>query len=282
MHIPVIILIVITLFGKDSNDDSKWFVFHTAILNLILGIIWEILYLFPYMESELTITLLIFSLNLAVNSTFPLAFTRFFYLYYQNLYEKIFNRKMLFPILVGYDLFMLVLFSLDFLDGDHLRMLFIDFFLLCGNIICSTCVFLKIRNMMKLVDSNSRLSTFSDLRKAAFVCTFQSCTISLHLATTFFVSLFQIYLRFDRRIFDSLFGLYMILAPAQFPLYQLFVIIDTLITLLVLRSYRSALVKVYGKILENIKHIKHFILIRRCKKTRVIHLAQHNNFEEKF
>uniref|UniRef100_A0A914DV13 Uncharacterized protein n=1 Tax=Acrobeloides nanus TaxID=290746 RepID=A0A914DV13_9BILA len=41
MHIPVIILIVITLVGKEK-EDAKWFVFHTALLNLILGIIWEI------------------------------------------------------------------------------------------------------------------------------------------------------------------------------------------------------------------------------------------------
>src|SRR3569623_468989 len=46
MHIPVIILIVITIFGKEA-EDAKWFVFHTAILNFILGIVWELTYFVP-------------------------------------------------------------------------------------------------------------------------------------------------------------------------------------------------------------------------------------------
>lgn len=281
MHIPVVILIIITLFGKE-NEDSKWFVFHTAVLNLILGIIWESLYFCPTYESSFIFSSLVFFImNLAVNSIFLLAFNRFFYLYFQDFYKKIFNRKTLFFIFLGYDVMMLFLFYLNSLYGGHMIMLSIDLILLCGNVICSTFVFLKIRNMMKLVDNSSQLSTFSDLRKAAFVCIFQTCLISLHLSTTFFVSLFQISLRFDIGFFNSFFSLYMFLAPVQLPMYQLIAIIDTLITLIVLRSYRTALIKIYGRLLEFLKEIGYYLFKRKCTKTRVIHIAQQNHIKEK-
>ena len=77
MHIPVLILILITLIGKDS-EDSKWFVFHTAVLNLILGIIWEVSYFLPYYgPGETMDIILVFSLNLSVNSIFPLDLTKY-------------------------------------------------------------------------------------------------------------------------------------------------------------------------------------------------------------
>ena len=44
MHVPVITLIIITLFGKE-NEDAKWFVFHTAVLNFILGRLDSTLYI---------------------------------------------------------------------------------------------------------------------------------------------------------------------------------------------------------------------------------------------
>lgn len=272
MHIPVFLLIVITLFGKE-NEDSKWFVFHTAVLNLILGVIWEIWYIYLDSENSAMLTTMVnFALNLAVNSIFPLAFTRFLCLYFEDYYKKIFKRKLLFPIFLAYDLFMLTLFYIDSLEDDNMIMLIIDLLLLIGNLLCSTCVFLKIRSMMKLVDSSSQFSTLNDLKRAAFVVTFQSCLVSIHLATTFFVSLFQISLRFDENLFNSLFELYIISAQAQFPLYQIIVIFDTFVILFVLRSYRTAMMKIYKKCEESLKHMLHFMFVRKCTKTRVIHM----------
>src|SRR5262249_12914892 len=112
IHIPVVILIILTLFGKD-NEDVVWFVFHTAILNLILGISWEI---YDYVADEniqnYFIYIWSFFMDFAMNSVLPLAFSRFFYLYFQNQYEKLFTKKTLFWWILCYDLFVSIFLCL--------------------------------------------------------------------------------------------------------------------------------------------------------------------------
>lgn len=249
MHIPVITLIIITLLDK-NKEDVKWFVFHTAVLNLILGIFWELIFIVQDIQSYAIVLLIVdFSLNLSVNSIFPLAFTRFFYLYFSDYYEKIFTPKTLFPIILAYDLVNIGLFYLDSRDNENsFVMLGVDFFLLIGTLTCSTFIFLKIRKMMELVGNDSNFNTYNDLRRAAFVCIFQTCLISLHLASTFYTQLFSSSLCWNDHLFDLLFVSFMILSPLQYPLYQLFIIIDSLMTLIVLKSYRSAFVNVFKKI----------------------------------
>jgi hypothetical protein len=102
MHIPVIILIILTFMGKE-NQDAKWFVFHTAIFNLIVSITWQLLYIFPeFIASPFVFEILMgFTINLSQISIFPLAFTRFFFFYFQSQYEKIFAKKNLFWWILG-------------------------------------------------------------------------------------------------------------------------------------------------------------------------------------
>lgn len=96
IHIPVIILIILTLFGK-NNEDVKWFVFHTAILNLTLGISYELSDFISNMNIQIYFIYgMSISMDLAMNSVLPLTFTRFFYLYFQTQYEKLFIKKTLF------------------------------------------------------------------------------------------------------------------------------------------------------------------------------------------
>uniref|UniRef100_A0A914CGH5 Uncharacterized protein n=1 Tax=Acrobeloides nanus TaxID=290746 RepID=A0A914CGH5_9BILA len=68
---------------RKDKEDYTWFVFHTALLNLFLGIIIEITYFY---DNEEFYTWIDFAINQAVNSIFPLAFTRFFYLYFPYIY----------------------------------------------------------------------------------------------------------------------------------------------------------------------------------------------------
>jgi hypothetical protein len=176
MHIPVIILILLTLIGKE-NEDAKWFVFHTAILNLIVGIIWELIKLYPeFTENQFIFYILMgHAQHLSFISIFPLAFTRFFYLYFQDLYEKLFTRKTLGIWIIGYDLLFILLVNF----GIYGMILIIFSIILIGTFVFTFLIYLKLHQMMKIVGNNSFLNTLSDLRRAAFVCIFQTCNITL-------------------------------------------------------------------------------------------------------
>jgi hypothetical protein len=195
MYIPVVTLILITLFGKEKNEDAKWFVFHTAILNLFLGIAMEITYLYPdYMKIRTIQIIQHWNLGLAVESIFPLAFTRFFCLYFTDIYEKMFTKKTILLWLLAYDVAMLMHYVfatvIKFATVNNAYIcLGISSALLIGTIIFSTLVVLKIRGMMKLV-SNSKLSTYSDLRKAAFICLFQACVNSVYMISSIYMHIY--------------------------------------------------------------------------------------------
>lgn len=252
MLVPVLILVVITLFGKEK-EDYKWFVLHMAILNLILAIIWEVLNFVP--NSDLLWTLLAYILNLSVISIFPLAFTRFFFLYYRFVYIKIFTKKTIFVWILAFDLVMIGLLYIDSFISTHLLSLIVCPILILATIFCSFLIFLKIRNMSKLVQNQHNYSSYSDLQRAAFVCIWQSSIISIHLANSVFCQIFLNYLKSDVVTFNLFFGVYMVVNPLQYPMYQLFIIMDSFITLFLLKSYRVVIKKVCRKVLMKIKKI---------------------------
>lgn len=249
MHIPVIILILITLIGKES-EHAKWFVFHTAILNLILGILWEVVYICNVCEAYLYITVTMEGvLNIAVLSIFPLAFSKFSSLYFPNVYEIIFKKKFLLLFFLVYDLFFLILYVLIFNFGLTIIILVIYLLNFFSTMFCSTLVFIKLKNLMKMIDSHSKLSTYSDLRRASYICVFQNLSISLHIFAAFYVTFYTKYFMYNADIAITdvwvfFTNLNVILAQFKFCIYQMFVIVDTTATLFVLRSYRNELKKV--------------------------------------
>lgn len=269
MLIPVLILILVTLFGK-NDEDSKWFVFHTAVLNLVLGIIWEIVLYFPDFQSQtITMVFINFSMNLAANSILPLAFTRFLVFYFPFYYEKLFTKKTLLPWMVGYDLAFIGLQILDSYIGSHGIILTLCLGTFLFNLICSISILIKLRKMMKLMENNSNNNTFSDLRRAALICIFQSGVLSLNVVTLFFEHLFLTFLIKiieDFELMEILVTLYLSIVQLKYPLYQFCVIIDTTVTLLVLRSYRNVLKKIWmnikrvrkDKLANHAIHIRHF------------------------
>lgn len=266
MHIPVIILILLTLIGKE-NEDAKWFVLHTAILNLIVGIIWELIKLYPeFTENEFVCDILMgYAQHLSFISIFPLAFTRFFYLYFQDSYEKLFTRKTLGIWIIGYDLLFVLLthFGID-------SMIPIIFsIILIGTFIFTFLIYLKLHQMMKIVGNNSFLNTLSDLRRAAFICIFQSCNITLLLTTVFYSYTYLLFANYSDLYYNKghiLYILYQLSPLLSGPLYQLFVIVDTCIVLIALRSYRNAIKRFFRLIYNLFKRL----FIRKKTTVQVI------------
>lgn len=264
MHIPVTILILLTLIGKE-NEDAKWFVFHTAILNLIVGIMWELLYS-ELIENQFVVDILMgYAQHLSFISIFPLAFTRFFYLYFQDLYEKLFTRKTLGIWIIGYDLLFILLVNF----GIDSMILIILSTILIGTFIFTFLIYLKLHQMMKIVGNNSFLNTLSDLRRAAFICIFQSCNITLLLTTVFYSHTYSLYANYSDLYYNQghiLYILYQSSALLSGPLYQLFVIVDTCIVLIALRSYRNAIKRFFRLIYNLFKRL----FIRKKTSVQVI------------
>uniref|UniRef100_A0A914CUF1 Uncharacterized protein n=1 Tax=Acrobeloides nanus TaxID=290746 RepID=A0A914CUF1_9BILA len=85
--------------------------------------------------------------------------------------------------------------------------------------------------MMRMIDKDSKtqLSTFSDLRRAAFVCIFQACLISFHFVIAFYTSFYVAYIYYwiNDNTSQFYYDLYTVLDVLKYTIYQAFVIIDT-------------------------------------------------------
>ncbi|KAI1690955.1 hypothetical protein Ddc_24557 [Ditylenchus destructor] len=115
-------------------------------------------------------------------------------------------------------------------------------FMLFGTFGCSLFVLTKIRKMQKLVGHVSQKGTFNDLRRASFVCLFQASSYTIY-------SILLIYMRLYAMgiisMEDSTPLILRILLHAftelQNPMFLLFAIIDTVIPMILLRSYRRTI-----------------------------------------
>jgi hypothetical protein len=252
LHVPLIVFILITLFGKEKEDSVKWFVCHTATINLCLGITWELLFFLPYDKSRSNSITLLMNIfwNLSMNSIFPLAMSRLMCVYLEVYYKKICTKKSIFLGLLTYDFCISVLVWWNY-RGQGLALILIGLFILLGTFLCTFLVLRKFYKMIQLIGDDS--STLNDVKRAAFVCIFQAVFVSLHLIL---LSYGTTYIRYiictdDCNVFMN--NLNTIVTELQRPLYLLFIILDTLFTLIILRSYRIAIGKFSTKMIKLLK-----------------------------
>lgn len=252
MLIFEVVLIFLTLISR-TREEAKWFIFHIAMLNLILAVIWEVIYFFPeFSESPILLKPLFFLVFLSKNSIFPLAFTRLLFLYRRKLYKKMFTVKKLAMWLLGYDCFMLFLFYLGSPENrGAFFTVILNLFLLFSTILCSIFIFIKVNKMMKFVEISLQLCTYNDLRRATFICLFQTFLNSIHMVSNLYTYLFVSRLKNDQYLFDKLYVSYIILASLNFPIFQLFMILDSLMSMFVLRSYRQILGNIYHLVFKD-------------------------------
>lgn len=247
MLVISLVLIFITFFNK-TTEDYKYFILHMGFMNLAYGIIYEFFLLLRDTEQVFLMnTITFYSFNIAVSSTFPLGFTRFLISYFPDFYAKIFTKKLIFVWLFVYDLFVTIL--MFFADFYKIPLLIFGtiFIFMFAIYFCSFLVLLKIRLMMKMVESTMvpNSSTLSDLKRASFVCLFQVFLLTIHLMGLFFSQLFAEILSEYENTFRTFVGAYLRIVPFHTTIYNFIVLMDTLVTLFVLRSYRSLLMEMF-------------------------------------
>jgi hypothetical protein len=72
----------------------------------------------------------------------------------------------------------------------------------------------------------------------------------LHSANVIFDLIFVTFLREDPNLFETLYPVYIVTSLLQHPLYQVFVISDTFVTMFLMKSYRSAANRVYKRVVK--------------------------------
>lgn len=242
-----VLMLILTLFVKIlsffSKEDIKWLILHVCVCNLIYGIVQLfIMFLTGYLNPQLANTLSYLSVNLSLTSVFPLAFSRFFYLYFENYYEKFFGKYKIFIWLILFDIFTCAVSDIrtrfiskqfPFISAS------IVIFLITLTTLFSLLVFFKVRNMVKIL-KNPPTNTLSGVRRAAFVCLFQIALISMHMLVLVFNLLFHKILNHQEK-YSTLIYYYLTIAHLYECIYTFMVILDTIVVLVVLKSYRKLL-----------------------------------------
>jgi hypothetical protein len=177
-------ILLITLYGE-IQENFKWFIFHYALLYFVFFILNIILdrlfYILQSAEFDLFMNFLhnyfLNSLhNLALVSGLPLAFNRFFQMYFPDRYEEFFHKKTLFWCL-GYDIvivglnfatpFVSLIVSSSFI-ASLISKVALNLFLMFSMILMTIFIFLKIRKSLKLLKENmGQKSTLKEIRRAA-------------------------------------------------------------------------------------------------------------------
>jgi hypothetical protein len=194
IFIPIFTIIVITLIDQD-REDAKWFIFNTAVLNLIFTISEDVLNFFPKFYYNYVILINNIFCDLAQYSMLLLAVTRVLVLYSERNYQRFFSRKILFCWIVGYDLVLLGIIYFYYTNWTNVGLtlhVVTVFSALLGTLSCSCLVLLKIRQMISLVKHNSELTVLYDLRRAAIVCILQASIYVIYIIVALYYHFYNL------------------------------------------------------------------------------------------
>ncbi|KAI1700394.1 hypothetical protein DdX_16729 [Ditylenchus destructor] len=260
--IPALTVIFLTLIDKNT-EDVKWFTFNTAVIIVINSILYEtqdVIYeTFLQNLDKRSPILHIWYIGQEVTQCpiFMLAATRAFILYWPDTYKKFFSRFLFFWIFAGDALLVFLLFVsseqstvLQILDYDVPLSKFLNtafsLVLLTATFSCLFSVLYQIRKMAKEVAHNTQLAVYDALRRASFVCLFQATFYSMYTFMKMHMLLYN--LRIITQEVIILYVLGRIFYDLEHTLFLLFIVLDMLIPLALIKSYRSTTTKLYSTI----------------------------------
>lgn len=265
ISVTVLLILIIISLNNDLKECYKWLILHTAMLELFFICLVELLkytpkniieiYNLKYFEA--------FIGNLAVNSILLLSFNRFYFFYFKNSHQFLFNSKMIFLIILLYDIcigIILVFISSreDFLEYFIVSLVFIMY------LIFPCLIIVRIRKTLKSISktkAKALTNTLHDLRKAAVVCIFQAFMFSFFLICSFILEFLLSRFPNNYSYGNTKDNFYLIKITCFLKyfhrlIFEIFFIIDSCLILFILKAYR-------------------IILIGKCKKLK-------NYFQRKF
>jgi hypothetical protein len=183
----------------------------------------------------------------------PLAINRFFRLYLPKSYGNFFGRFKMLLFLFIHDVFVCLFIYVKRIFKNNVIMEQVFMFLVMAcSIVLSICILVKIHQMRKMahgIGENS--STLNDLFRAALVCLIQPLCSLVYLIMVFGgISLFvQIDSLKVEDVPNLSVQIYVIYGNIYTLVYDLMVVVETSLLLIVLKTYRLEMLFILNKIL---------------------------------
>jgi hypothetical protein len=248
----LIILILVSIFGH-IKENYKWFVIHAALCNCVIIIyIDAISFTSPLFQSSYTKSLINTVLNnLSKLSTLPLIFNRFCFLYFPKSYDKLFSPHGVVIFTLGFDILITALsIALKIISNLIFIRIFGTFFVVLI-VLLSVLTYAKIYRMRKLATNDSSIKS---IKRASLVCYFQA-----FLYFSYYLWSFSSY--FLNTIFSSptstpLFWakISLIINRFEWVVYEIAIVADSVMLLIVLKSYRQAIRHALNSILKKFSY----------------------------
>lgn len=248
---PIILLLLFLLIlisvYKNKEENYKWIIWHSAILNYILMIFCEWAYFKQlYASKQATqadlrtvFQYVIYLGYLAMLSLFPLSVHRFCSLYFPNFYDNFLAKKLgLLIFLLGYDFCIVGLFYINNKIGTSTLEGVIKFVLMFLELSLSILLYLKIKEMIKMVSNTSNLKTMEDLYRVSIVCALQALFYTSYLLIAVLGDIFFNIIKRDAWYVRY----YLVFFVYLLCWYELVLILDSCLILFMLKSYRLVLI----------------------------------------
>lgn len=243
--IPLSFVIIISIFNK-QHDTYRWIIFHQGVMNILMWILYDV---YLYGDSKNTIVFILVFILRFVNqcgfaSVAVLAINRFICLYFQDFARRFFTPLKIFFFLIFYDgLVCTYIYFNVYVFTDYytiMCLIFSSFFMLLPFVL-SIFIFFKVRTMVLLAKKAAEKKVLHDINRAAIICfvhplvnivyyvlIFSGLFISLQMNATKDVAQFSIF-TLDVYVTFNFF---------QADLYMMVGIVDSMMILFLLRSYR--------------------------------------------
>lgn len=251
--ILLIILIIISLYGR-IKENYKWLIIHSSLLNFFIIALFIYAYWRPtntkkfdkpIAEFKKVSNILVYIVMLAGASMLPLAMNRFCFLYFQKFYQRVFTKCGIFLFILFYDIFFCLLYFIAGIWGLSFINALTKFTVMLLEMILSILLIRKIQGMQKQAYTSTfktrLVVSISDLYRVSILCTLQALFYIIFLFLAFLADIF-----YNFRYINLYLSLFIYLGA----LYQIMISLDSLLLLILLKSYRLALVGFVKKIFE--------------------------------
>lgn len=253
-------LFVLTISIK-IKEDYKWFILHSISLNFLVSGHTAIYEIFFHNQFEITDETILSNLifhnflkNLSYISCFPIALNRFAHFYFPNSYKSHHNTKNLFVFIVLFDFVMLIFNFMTRATIFYILYIIFILLILFLSIILSVLIFRKIYCSTKFLQSSTFTNTLQDARRASIYClveaTLRSIILFMYLYNTIFASCF-ILIRATRS-FNVWLSLYLLFTGLLEVFFQIILIVDSLMVLFLLKTYRTLIFKLFCNLTNSI------------------------------
>lgn len=254
IFLVLLINMIISIY-KNKTENFKIIIFHASTTNFIVMVFHQADFINQvYLGNKLTLEatrnvyeVMYYLINISRLSFFPLAVNRFSSLYFPRFYDKFFNRIGITISLLSYDVLIIILFIINkHLLGLSSIETYVKFFIMFIDLVFSVMLFAKIRSMINLASKSHDRKILDELYRVAIVCILHALIFIVFLFYAALGDIFYNIVKQDPYFFRAYLFLYMY----ELCCYEVVLLIDSLLVLFALKTYRIPFLNFCGRCLN--------------------------------